>query len=442
MDTHQTTVRDVWLPSDSDYNFGDSVAMTPLASHNPDQFIDLSRLQDILESISKIGRLSMVAVDNKGSFLTRPSGFRGFCRQAELNPLTNRCCHTAHEFGLAQAFSRGEHFSCFCPFGFFETTVPITDGQHLYGAVLLGQIRCGNAPPGLVDLGPAMAHEVIDGLNDPVLKAFHEAVPLKDFHELDELATMLARLGSWLIIPGPTNQQETFSRSSKTRKATTSPTNALNPHEPSNQALVNHRLNTAFLVNSVSSLANLAVIEGAWKTNRMAILLTDHLKNFHQGLINGFRPLVEELTDVERYLSMQELRYGDTLSFSLNSPRELGNTPIPTDILLAATERAICLGLSAGEEQLKILISVRRMGREIILEVSDNLTSVNPASEESLSSHFQDKSEISSIALRLESVKKQLSLCFGKTAELTIVPNKDGGTLYRVRLPLDSSKET
>ncbi|MDR1677961.1 MAG: PocR ligand-binding domain-containing protein [Deltaproteobacteria bacterium] len=471
MNTHQM-VNCEWLTQGSD----DSSYGTTASSNylSPPTLIDLSRLQDILESISKIGRLSMVAVDDQGHFLTKHTGVQGFCRQAELNPLTFRCCQRSREFGLSQALCRGERLSYFCPFGFLETIVPITCHDQSCGMVMLGQVRCNNAPVGLVDLSSTMTTEVTEALTDPILKAFHEAVPLRDFHELNELASMLERLGSWLFSSDPTahkngnsskpenhsflNGAATNLNGAATNEAwpkgfcSIGPSSTLNSAdtvkkiaEPVSLPLsifqnqIGPRLNTGFFINTVSSLANLAVLEGAWKTNRLAIMLADHLKSSEQRILKEFRSLNDELVDIERYLAIQDLRYGDLLSFKLNIPAELTNLAIPTDSLLAATERAVCFGISDGEEQLEVAISAQRQGRQIILEVSDNLTSAISPLEELLASRFQNGSEMLDIAYRLEFVRTRLERHFGKKAKIGLTAGPDGGSVYRIHCPLSNN---
>ncbi|MDR2302792.1 MAG: PocR ligand-binding domain-containing protein [Deltaproteobacteria bacterium] len=407
------------------------------ANLNPSPTIELSRLQDILESISKIGRLSMVAVDFQGNFLTKPSGIGGFCRQAELNPLTFRCCQRSREFGLTQALARGEKFYHFCPFGFLETTVPIICDQTPLAAVSMGQIRCGNAPVGLVDLFSTMAQDVNESLKDPILKAFHDAAPTRDFHELDELASMLERLGCFLALPkAPVAPNQIEPNAAHDPLKPPWPT----PDSPKHTGiLARERVNPSFLISALSALANLSVLEGAWKTNRMAILLAEHLKSAEQDALKDFKALSDELADAERYLAMQELRYGDHLTFKLNAPSDLLNHPVPIDSLLAATERAVCFGLRAGQDPLEVQITARRQGRDLLLEVKDNLTSGRSPMEELMASPFQNPSETLGIAQRLETVRQRLFGHYGKASELLISPGPRAGSICQIRLPIGSS---
>lgn len=460
------------------------------ANPNPSPPMDFSKLKDILESVSKVGRLSIATVDQHGNVLTKPSGVGGFCRQAELNPLTYHCCLRSHEFGLSQALARGEPFSHFCPFGFLETTVPLThghltDGPQIDGPLTLGvrpwaaatfgQIRCDNAPPGLVDLAKSMAPEVGEALKDPILKAFHEAVPTRDFHELDALAALLVNLCGWHPVPSPNpcdlpgqapspvlsalpgqaaspvlstrpgqvgypgstvfagESGTVYHSESKSRDGEDSPSNG----QPHQSHPVEGRLGPAFLIDSISSLANLAVLEGAWKTNRMAVLLADHLKSALFGPPKDFKPLAEELADAERYLSLQGLRYGESLAFKLDVPADLLDFRVPTDSLLAPAERAVRFGLATGQGDLEVSISARRQGQELALEVRDNLTTVRSAWEEPLGSPFHAPSETLGLTHRLEAVKARLEGRFPKSSELSVVPDPQGGSSYRARLPLN-----
>ena len=270
-------------------------------------------------------------------------------------------------------------------------------------------------PPPSLEMG---AFEAVR--SDPVLKAFHEAAPLLDFQEVGELASLLSRtLPPLLAEPGQTGRRSDVSGES-----------------PAEAALAGLRLNPAFLVSAISAIANLAVIEGAWKTNRMAILLADHLKRAEAALSRDFRPLSDELVDVERYLAMQRLRYGDMLSYRIDSSPALGDLRVPTDALMPAVERAVFCGLASGGDKLEVSVASRRSGREIVVEVSDNLTTASSPMDELSTLAFQSGSEMRNIAYRLDAARERLMRLFGRSAGPVLSPAPSGGSVCRMRLPV------
>jgi LytS/YehU family sensor histidine kinase len=195
------------------------------------------------------------------------------------------------------------------------------------------------------------------------------------------------------------------------------------------------RLNAAFLISAVSAIANLAVIEGAWKANRMAILLADHLKSSEAATATDFRPLSEELGDAERYLAIQRLRYGDLLSYRIDSHPSLGELRVPTDSVMPAVERAVICGLAAGGAKLEVLVASRAKGRDIMVEVADNLTEASWPEGDFESLGFRGASEAGSVARRLNSARERLEKLSGVSAGPSFTPSPSGGSVCRLRLP-------
>ena len=148
------------------------------------------------------------------------------------------------------------------------------------------------------------------------------------------------------------------------------------------------------------------------------------------------------MADAERYLIMQELRYGDNLTYKLDVPAEVLNMSVPADAVLSAAERSVCFGLSAGRESLEVLISARKLGRRLQLEVSDNLTSDILPMEELMVSPFQNNSETFWIACRLESVRDRLAARYGQSGGLTISAGPESGSVYRISCPLNLARDS
>ncbi|MDR2456169.1 MAG: PocR ligand-binding domain-containing protein [Deltaproteobacteria bacterium] len=454
--------------------------------HNLDRPIDpgpLKELRAALESASKVGKVAIALADESGRQLIEPAQAQGFCREARSHPVLAPFCQRSLLFGLERAFLRNEPFAHFCPFGLLELVVPVPWPEGGWRAAVLSQARCADAPLGLVCLETREAAEAL--LGDPVLKAFHEAVPKIPFQEVSELGSFLARLLP--LIPSGAAPYETGQESPELYSpAPYSPASySLEPYSPEagspepgsieagspeplfpekrfsevaglkissdeteggrqglrpkagrkDAAGAASRLNAAFLISAVGAIANLAVIEGAWKANRMAILLADHLKSSEAATDSDFRPLSEELGDAERYLAIQRLRYGDLLSYRIDSHPSLGELRVPTDSVMPAVERAVICGLAAGGAKLEILVASRAKGREIMVEVADNLTEASwpEAGFENLG--FRGASEAGSVARRLNSARERLERLSGGSAGPSFTPSPSGGSVCRLRLP-------
>ena len=519
-------------------------------------------IRAVLDSAAKVGRLSLSLVDESLRELTEPAGVAGFCREANFRAETSRLCASSRRFGLDRAFSLGEPFAYFCPFGLMEMVVPIASSQasspFLRRAVIFSQAKCANSPPGLVSFyrarsddeapsgepknaqsqagqgqagrckaenvqagepqnrqnqashgqedpnqasqniadqdkpgsiqsadSPSDARLIHQALSDPVLKAFHDAAPILDYHEVLELALLLNR-----TLPPLMAGEREISEAFPERGGQARPRNgggALDLPRPGiplglgittreaaglrdcasfgagqmasqgagrsalfdssegfikAAALPDFRLNPAFLVSAVSSIANLAVIEGAWKANRMAILLVEHLKSAEAAAFLDFRPLSDELADIERYLAFQRLRYGDLLSYRIVSPPGLADLKVPADALMPAVERAVFCGLATGGEKLEVEVSTRRSAMEVVVEIGDNLTAAVSPLEELNSLATKIPSEMRNIVCRFEALRECLRKLSPSAEGPTVLPGHSGGSICRLRLPALAAQAT
>jgi LytS/YehU family sensor histidine kinase len=204
------------------------------------------------------------------------------------------------------------------------------------------------------------------------------------------------------------------------------------------------RINEPFFIGAIGSLANLAILEDAKQTNRMAVLLADHLKSLSQGENRNLTPLADELKNVERYLTMQKLRYGELLDFDIDLPPSLRDCLIVSDSVLSYTERAVCLGLSTGAEPLKLSVAAKKDGRTLTVEMTDNHFVSDLPSEVYPEWPFHHDSEIRAITLRLEAAARRLNDRYGPEASFSLSQYEDSaagaaGSVCRLCWPISPS---
>jgi len=184
------------------------------------------------------------------------------------------------------------------------------------------------------------------------------------------------------------------------------------------------QLNPHFLFNSLNTIVGLALERGheevADAVTELSELLRESLRDDEARLV----PLRKELEFTRRYLSLQEHRFGDRLSFEFDVPPPLHPALVPAMLLQPLVENAILHGVLPGTGRGSVTVRARREEGRLVLEVEDSgpgFPEVPVAAE----GH----------GLGLRNTRARLRHLFGSDCELAIGSGPDGGARVSVRVP-------
>jgi len=163
------------------------------------------------------------------------------------------------------------------------------------------------------------------------------------------------------------------------------------------------QINPHFLYNALNSIAGLAHTD-ADKTEKMALSLSDLFRHSINRKGKKVNTLGDEITLVQNYLEIEQIRFGDRLEFSIDVEPDLLDKEIPMFILQPLVENAIKHGISKMQEQGKIFLKVSKKDNGILISVQDN----GPDFPEGLVSGHG-----------LQSVYDLLKLTYGDKAEIS-----------------------
>jgi len=112
-----------------------------------ENLIDLTRFQEMLDSLHDAVDLPTGIVDQDGRILTA-SGWQDICvRFHRANPTTAVQCRTSDQYISDHVLDATEPLICTCPMGLIDSATPIViDGKHL-GNVFIGQFFLGEPDP-------------------------------------------------------------------------------------------------------------------------------------------------------------------------------------------------------------------------------------------------------------------------------------------------------
>ena len=118
-----------------------------MSNVNIGDVIDTKELQTLLEKWAKATDFAFVGVDVNGTPITRETNFTPFCQKMRESAKFRERCYQCDACGGRKARKIGKAYVYICHAGLVDFAIPIIlQGQYI-GAILSGQVTCGNARP-------------------------------------------------------------------------------------------------------------------------------------------------------------------------------------------------------------------------------------------------------------------------------------------------------
>ncbi len=141
--------------------------------------------------------------------------------------------------------------------------------------------------------------------------------------------------------------------------------------EESRFAQLQSQINPHFLFNTLQSVASMAQIECATVTGDMVVRLANFFR-YTLETDESMVPLERELALLRDYISLQELRFGERISFEMDCDSQSNTVYVPKFILQPLVENAIVHGMRNRNEggRIRIVTSIDSVCCRI--QVTDN----------------------------------------------------------------------
>jgi two-component system, LytTR family, sensor kinase len=143
-----------------------------------------------------------------------------------------------------------------------------------------------------------------------------------------------------------------------------------------------------------------------------------------------FTTLAEELRSVERYLLLEQARFGDRLRVTVQVAPEVLGVTVPFLCLQPLVENAVQHGLQSVAEGGRISIEARDADRECLISIEDNGAGQDPARIRAVLS-----GDAAGDAVGLANVDERLRTTFGDEYGLVVETAPGAGTRVVVRVP-------
>lgn len=164
------------------------------------------------------------------------------------------------------------------------------------------------------------------------------------------------------------------------------------------------RINPHFLYNSLNSIAGL-IHDKPDKAEEMTIQLSKLFRYTTGRTEENFHTLADELEIIKAYLTIEEVRFGHRLTYSIDCEESILEEKIPRFLLQPLVENAIKHGISKIAHAGVITVKISEAENNILIKIHDN----GPDFGESFGGGFG-----------LRSIKEKLKIVYGDKASIDI----------------------
>lgn len=200
--------------------------------------------------------------------------------------------------------------------------------------------------------------------------------------------------------------------------------------------LLQEQINPHFLYNTLELVIWLAASE----ENDQVIEVVDKLAIFFKtGLSKGVEwiSVEKEIEHVESYLSIQQCRYSDLLSFEICMEPDICQYFMLKMLLQPIVENALYHGIKNRENGGKITIAGKEENGYLLFEVADTGCGMEPAILEDLQQKIRENVlpyTDHENGFGIYNVNRRIRLYYGEDCGLTIWSERDSGTKVTIKL--------
>lgn len=206
--------------------------------------------------------------------------------------------------------------------------------------------------------------------------------------------------------------------------------------------MLQFQINHHFLYNTLNVIRSLANIHNVPQIETISLCMSDllryNLENFPVALLE------EELAQIRRYMTIQDIRFPGKFSFDINISPDYLKMQVPAFLLQPLVENSVEHGFGSREADCYISISSQTREDGLHIFVADNGNGICPAMLEHLNGECLQEvpgktQEGSHHSIGLQNVRQRIRSHFGVPYGLTIESREGEGTIVDLLLPAGSA---
>lgn len=194
------------------------------------------------------------------------------------------------------------------------------------------------------------------------------------------------------------------------------------------------QINPHFLYNTLDSVNWLARLKGAEEISTIVVSLSDILRysiNSGDDLVS----IKEDITQLKKYLTIQEFRYRDKFNVHLSVDQTIENKLIPSLLLQPLVENAIVHGIENKVDKGNIYIDISDHRDRIKFVISDDGVGMDEHTLSIVNQPLDEQVSISELGIGIENVRKRMFLYYSDEYEWHLHSTLNKGTTVTFIIP-------
>lgn len=196
--------------------------------------------------------------------------------------------------------------------------------------------------------------------------------------------------------------------------------------------LLKSQINPHFLFNTLNVIGGMANLESAETTEKMIMSLSSlfryNLKTSEREVILDW-----ELTVVQDYIYLQQMRFGSRIRFSIDCLADRKRAIVPAFTFQPLVENAVIHGLSSKEEGGRVLIRVWKESDFLFITVTDTGVGMTGTELAALKECLDDKND-KRRGIGIGNIYRRIYAMY-ENGRMDIFSKKNVGTVVRIRIP-------
>ncbi len=398
-------------------------------------------LEEIQRIVSDVTGIAFITVDYKGEPVTEQTGFTRFCKSMREDKRHFTMCKLSDASGSIIAATTKRTSIYFCPCGLLEIAIPIIVNERYLGGFIGGQVICKDAPDSVMRLNK----NIVPGGSDleemdifsPKMKEYladFKEYAYSEFLSISKLVELIInQLTKQELISGH-NKMKNLNRikvlEERVKELEYEKNFIQNKYDELKRVA-----NLFFVRNTFNVISNLAIIEGANKTNNAILKYSKFIDKELKS--NGENTIRTELQRVEHFLEINKIRYESRVNYKINFDDALLDKKMMFSLIVAFVHSSIYYSLTLNESNYFLTIDIYSDDKNIYVEIEDNGPGLTVRELEQKYKLYGENHEGIEIVNSLVNLTKSVVDVFGEEYRIKFNCEKGKGSKITIKYPID-----
>ncbi|MGV8907120.1 MAG: sensor histidine kinase [Acetobacterium sp.] len=401
--------------------------------------IDVEVLQRIQDSFSSATGLAAVTVDYKGNPITEYSNFSEFCNCVRKDSGNRDCCYQSDAHGGIESARSGKPSIYICHGGLVDLAVPIMVKGNYLGAILAGQVKIDEDEMRRLPLGTS--HALTDFSDQPEILELYNKISYTTLTQVRASAELLYTIANYLVEKQMIHiiQEELHNKNLELMEEVKLRSEVEASLKEADLKALQAQINPHFLFNVLNTIGRLALLEGADKTQEMIYAFSDMMRYTLKKEKNNVVTLKEEMEHVQNYLSIQKMRLGNRLNYTVTVDKLAEDILCPFMTIQPFVENAIIHAIEPNAKGGDLTITAQLYKEMAILKIADNGKGIpKDKIKKILDGTYESDGREKNTGIGVNNANKRLMYYYGVNHGVEIKSELDKGTEITIKIPRKS----